>query len=201
MQDFFTGKTNSDNAKSRRNAYSQRRSSFADSMFSKDAPKIRADILNSIPLTPPIVSKIHNHSSPINSSVSCSSVDKTGDFFECFCFFLLMFSTLELMFQSNFFFESYLFLHDLNHKTYSGTLSTEESIGQMSSPKTRTRAFANRQQTSFADSTFGQSNALNVKTGDALKLRRRSQVLNAIPLNTLTVPSCYSNTSLESDGE
>ena len=100
MQDFFTGKTNSDNAKSRRNAYSQRRSSFADSMFSKDAPKIRADILNSIPLTPPIVSKIHNHSSPINSSVSCSSVDKTGDFFECFCFFPFdVFYSFELMFQ------------------------------------------------------------------------------------------------------
>ena len=69
-------------------------------MFSKDAPKIRADILNSIPLTPPIVSKIHNHSSPINSSVSCSSVDKTGDFFECYCFLSFdVFNSFQLMFQ------------------------------------------------------------------------------------------------------
>ena len=173
-------------------------------MFSKDAPKIRADILNSIPLTPPAVSKIHNHSSPINSSVSCSSVDKTGDFFKCFCFFRFdVFNSFELMFQikATSSLKPIFSLHKLNHKTDSGTLSTEESLGQMSSPKTRRRAFANRQQTSFADSTFGQSNALNLKTGDALKLRRRSQVLNAIPLNTLTVPSCYSNTSLESDGE
>ena len=76
---LFSGK--SESAKTRRTKFaSTNHVSMNQTTFSKDGPKIRADILNSIPLTtsstPPTVSKTYTMSPP-------TSVDKEGEFDVC----------------------------------------------------------------------------------------------------------------------